>query len=238
MPRILYDHLLTESGFDLLTEAGDALVLREIGMAGDATASGGLPGSVAGTGRVIAAGTGTVSGESGTVAGTGQVIGAGEGTVSGESGTVAGTGQVILRGTCTAHGTAGQVSGTGRIIGIEPPVDLPLSGSSFFAPTVITIRGHGATHGQPGCVAGRGHITLVGKGKAAGQPGSATGKGHLTLVGKAAAHGQPGATAGSGTLTLTGKATAAGHPGTTTIHARTDPYYHARQEDDFWLMAA
>ena len=217
MPRILYSHLLTEAGLDLLTESGDDLVLREIGIAGDLTASGGQPGTVVGSGRVIAAGTGTVIGESGTVAGTGTVI---------------------LLGTATAHGTAGRVSGTGRIIGIEPPVDLPLSGSSFFAPTVITIRGHGATHGQPGCVAGRGHITLVGKGKAAGQPGSATGKGHLTLVGKAAAHGQPGATAGSGTLTLTGKATAAGHPGTTTIHARTDPYYHARQEDDFWLMAA
>ena len=95
MPRILYSHLLTEAGLDLLTESGDDLVLREIGIAGDLTATGGLPGTVAGSGRVIAAGTGTVSGEAGTVAGNGTVI---------------------LRGTCTAHGQAGIAVGAGEVV--------------------------------------------------------------------------------------------------------------------------
>ena len=146
MPRILYDHLLTESGFDLLTEAGDELVTRVVGMAGDATATGGLPGEVAGTGRLVLRGTCTATGTAGTAgtaAGTGRLTLVGNATATGGTGEVEGTGRIVdaepqaepvkrrrttvvvleeyreqkvLRGTCTAQGKAGSVSGTGRMI--------------------------------------------------------------------------------------------------------------------------
>lgn len=132
MPRILYSHLLTESGFDLLTESGDDLVLREIGIAGDLTASGGATGNAAGTGTVILRGSCTAHGAAGTVAGTGRIIDEvihhvffvpprrrvlrGTATVAGQAGTVAGNGTVILRGTCTAHGQAGIAAGCGEVV--------------------------------------------------------------------------------------------------------------------------
>jgi hypothetical protein len=153
MPRVLYDHLLTESGFDLLTEAGDELATRMVGIAGDATASGGLPGEVAGTGRMVLRGTCTATGTAGSATGTGRVTLVGNATAAGGTGEVAGTGRVVdaepqaepvkrrrkvvvvldepppqkvLRGTCTASGgPPGQATGTGRMIP-EKSMDNPL----------------------------------------------------------------------------------------------------------------
>ena len=153
MTRILYDHLLTEAGLDLLTESGDELVTRVIGIAGDATASGGLPGEVAGTGRLVLRGTCTATGTAGSATGTGRLTLVGKATATGGStGEVEGTGRVVdapaaepvkrrrttivvldepqpqkvLRGTCTASGgPPGQVTGTGRMIP-EKSMDNPL----------------------------------------------------------------------------------------------------------------
>ena len=142
MSRVIYDHLLTESGFDLLTEAGDELATRMVGIAGDATATGGLPGEVAGTGRMVLRGTGSATGTAGSAAGTGRLTLVGKATATGGStGEVEGTGRIVdaaadepvkrrrkvvvleeyreqkvLRGTCTAQGKAGSVQGTGRMI--------------------------------------------------------------------------------------------------------------------------
>ena len=133
MARVLYDHLLTESGFDLLTESGDELVTRVVGMAGDVAVTGGQAGTVAGSGRLVLRGTCTASGKAGTAAGSGRVIGIappvteptplvfipqrvlrGRGTASGgPPGQATGKGHLTLVGKATAKGTVGQVAGKG-----------------------------------------------------------------------------------------------------------------------------
>jgi hypothetical protein len=241
MPRILYDHLLTEVGLDLLTEAGDALVLREIGMAGDLAVSGGSPGTVGGTGRVIAAGTGEVSGQPGSVAGTGRVVLHGVGTVAGgiyptlltESGLdlLTESGEPLSLG----WRNGGEVSASGRVGGAAALVGIgEVSGQpgSVAGTGTVILRGVCTAAGQPGTVGGTGRIigvappvtaptavhfitapaTLHGRCTAHGQPGTATGTGRLTLVGKGSVTGQPGTATGTGHLTLTGHATITAPP--------------------------
>ena len=95
MSRVIYDHLLTESGFDLLTESGDELATRMVGIAGDATATGGLPGEVAGTGRLVLRGTGSATGTAGSASGTGRLTLVGNATATGGTGEVEGTGRIV-----------------------------------------------------------------------------------------------------------------------------------------------
>jgi hypothetical protein len=156
MPRILYDHLLTESGFDLLTEAGDALVLREIGMAGDLAVSGGSPGTVGGTGRVIAAGTGEVSGQPGTVGGTGRIISVAP-PVTAPTAVHFIHAPATLRGRCTAAGQPGTATGTGR----------------------LTLVGKGASTGIPVEVTGHGTLTLTGHATITAPPARLSGRGDV-----------------------------------------------------------
>ncbi len=133
MARILYDSLLTEAGLDLLTEAGDTLVIREIGMAGDATATGGSPGTVVASGRILSSappvtppaaihfipvpaplrGRCTVAGQAGTAAGRGRLTLVGKAATTGQPGVAASQGTLTLVGAATLTASPARLSGRG-----------------------------------------------------------------------------------------------------------------------------
>lgn len=146
MARILYDHLLTETGLDLLTEAGDTLVIREIGMAGDATATGGQ-GSVAGTGRVIALAAPVTPNAGGSYAAPRTH-----------------RQPATLRGNATASGQSGSVTARGRLtlvgrLKIPPNPPLTKGGANVVSGGILTLVGAATLTAPPARLSGRGDVT-------------------------------------------------------------------------------
>ena len=145
MARILYDHLLTEIGLDLLTEAGDALVIRAIGMAGDATATGGQ----------------------GVVVGTGRIIGVAPPVAPNAGGSYVAVRPhrqpATLRGNATISGQPGSVTARGRVtlVGrLEIPPNPPLTkgGANVVAGGILALRGHAPLTAPPARLSGRGDV--------------------------------------------------------------------------------
>ena len=161
MSRILYDHLTTESGFDLLTESGDDLVTRMVGIAGDCTASADATesGTVYGRGRLTLVGRCAAHGQAGSATGTGHLTMVG-GTMVVQGGTpIDRTPTKTLHGICTAgpknHGYA---AGKGTV---------SMVGKATAGP-----KNHGYA-------SGKGHATLAGKATAGPlNHGYAAGTGH------------------------------------------------------------
>jgi hypothetical protein len=176
MSRVIYSHLQSESGFDLLTESGVALTSGIVGIAGDVEDHGGI--------------VSTLLTESGfdlmTEAGDALTLARRNG------GTAAGTGRLVLRGTCSASGgPAGTVAGTGSVVMTGTGVIVVQGGAPIIRPAKdkkTTITGHiSAGPMNHGYIQGKGTVTLPG-GKITAGPmnhGYASAKGHATLSGKA-----------------------------------------------------
>ena len=146
MARILYDHLLSEAGLDLLTEAGDALVIREIGMAGDATATGGSPGTAVGSGRIIGVAPPVTPNAGGSYAAPRTH-----------------RQPATLRGNATISGQPGSVTARGRLtlVGrLEIPPNPPLTkgGANVVSGGILALRGHAALTAPPARLSGRGDV--------------------------------------------------------------------------------
>lgn len=190
--RVLYNHLLTESGFDLWTESGEPLNLQIIGYAGDVVVHG-RPGAVDAAGRAVLRGTGAVTGQAGTVVGTGRAEAATEPVkpVYPPSTTLVIPAQPAIRGRASVVGQAGQAAGQGH----------------------LTLVGHARAAGEPVRVEGQGHATLAGNAKAGPwNHGYAKAGGQRAVPGKATVgplnHGYVKAT---GSVTLSGTAKVSAH---------------------------